>query len=143
MATGYAGYTVSQVPFWRGEVDDVTFDWLHRMGNLGTGAAYGVTATGINGSGWSAVGETAAEFGFYLMTGLSGLLSGTAQIWSAYPTASAGATAANASASSLVRVESTIRVSATGGPGVYLMSARLRTSSGRDLRDAVTALIVG
>lgn len=144
MATAYAGIDYSNVDLWRGEVEDLTFGWhVRRMKTSASGYPYGVTATGANGSGWSAIGETASAFTFWIPLGLSALGSGTAQVWSAYSTASAGATAANASASSLIRVESTVRVSATGGAGPYLISARMRTSSGRDLREVVSASIVG
>lgn len=141
MPTAYAARDFSEAHLWRGEVEDFTFDWSPRMQySARGGAAYGVTATGANGSGWSAVGETASAYDFYVPSGLSALASGLAQQWSAYPTASASG---SASASALVAVRSTVRLSATGAPGVYGVSARLRTSSGRELREVFTARIQG
>ena len=142
MTTAYAAIDYNIANLWAGEVEDLTFDWTRRMlYSARASATFGTTATGTANNGWTGVGETASAFAFYVPAGLSGIASGTAQQWSAYLRTS-GATG-SASASSLVAVQSTIRVSATGAVGNYLISARLRTSSGRELRDVVTASIQG
>lgn len=142
MATAYAAVDYNIVNLWAGEVEDLTFDWTRRMlYSARASATFGTTATGTANNGWTGVGETASAFAFYVPAGLSALASGTAQHWSAYLRTSGAS--GSASASSLVAVQSTVRVSATATAGGYLISARLRTSSGRELRDVVTANIQG
>lgn len=129
---------------WQDEVRDFTVEWATHPAMLPSAratAVYGPTATGANGSGWSAVGQTAKAFAFYVPAGFSALQSATAQHWSAFPTATANGAIVTASA--LTGVQATVRLSATGGPGDYLLSARLQTSTDQDLRYAFTARILG
>lgn len=131
----------NQFDLWAGEVDDFTVDWTPRMlTDARATGSYGPTATGANGSGWSAAGETASAMEFYVPAGLSAVATGLTQQWSAFVTASA---TGNVTASALVGVRSTVRLSATGATGAYGVSARLRTSSGRELREVFTARIQG
>lgn len=140
--TAFAAKDYAVRDLWAGEVEDFAFDWDRRMKYSALASAtYSPTATGASGSGWSAVGETAAAFDFYVPAGLTALASATAQFWSAFPMLTANGTTATASA--LTGVKSVVRLSATGAPGSYLVSARLKTSSGRELRDAFTARIQG
>ena len=128
--------------FWAGEVLDLDLEWSDRMRSTAQSTAvYGPSATGTNGSGWSAIGQTASAYTFYVPLGFSALLSATAQNWSAYPTATANGSIVTSSA--LTGVLSTVRLSATGATGDYPISARLRTSSGQEFRHVFTARIHG
>lgn len=141
--TAFAGIDYSVLDFWAGEVLDVPFDWSPRMRySAGTSALYATTATGVSGSGWTGAGQTASSFTIYAPAGFSALLSATAQYWSSALTASAGGPT-SAYASSLTALHSFARLSATGGAGSYLVSARMRTSSGVEFRAVVTARIQG
>lgn len=141
--TAFAGIDYSVLDFWAGEAIDVPFDWSPRMRySAGASALYGTTATGVTGSGWTGVGQTASGFTFYAPAGFSALLSATASYWVSALTASAGGPT-SAYASSLTAVHTIVRLSATGAAGSYLVSARLRTSSGQEFRAAVTARIQG
>lgn len=132
----------AQWDFWAGEVLDLTVEWADRMlSTARSTAVYGPSATGASGSGWSAVGHTASAFDFYVPPGFSALVSATAQHWSAYPTGTANGGVVTSSA--LTGVQSTVRLSATGAPGSYPISARLRTSSGQEFRHVFTARIQG
>jgi hypothetical protein len=124
-----------------GEVDDFPFDWARRMQySANASATYGQTATGQSGSGWSAVGETAAGYAFWVPAGFTAIASASAQFWTAVLALTANGSSATSSA--LTGIQSYVRMSATGAPGTTgFISAQFRTSSGRILRDGFTARI--
>lgn len=144
MPTAYVP-TMPPPDLWQGEVEDISVNWIDRMrfsaNGAGSAGAYGVSATGGNGSGWSAIGESASAYTFYVPLGLSALASSLVQMWSSVVTASANG--ANVTSSALTGVLTNVRLSATGAVGAYPVSARLRTTSGRELREVWTANIVG
>lgn len=145
MATAFVPH-IPIVPQWAGEVEDVSVNWIDRMrysaNGTGSAGAYGVSATGANGSGWSAIGESASSFAFHIPAGWSGLLSSMNMFWGPHVTATANGSIVTSSA--LTGVTTTLRLSATAAAALDArFSASLRTSSGRELREVWTGRIQG
>jgi hypothetical protein len=108
--------------------------------SAGASATYGHTATAANGSGWTAVGQTASSFTWYVPAGLSASAPTTGIYYSAYLALSGSS---SASASSLTAVHTMLRLAATGITANGAVSARLLTSSGQEFRAVWTARIQG
>lgn len=120
----------SILPKYQGEVQDYYIEWSGRI------APAVVTATSGTGA-WSLNGETGSAWQVFVASGLSASALSLTQVWTAYNSASGAGLTGTGSASALVSLRSTLRVSggwpASASGGLYGMSAELRTSSGRFL----------
>lgn len=110
-----------------GEIQDYYIQWTAEIAPARVTAASGTGA-------WSLAGETGSAFSVFAASGMSGSAVSLTHVWSAFNSASGAGLTATGSASALVSLVGTWRI--TGGSASnrhYIWSAELRTSSARYL----------